>query len=115
MGSGTASARWSDGVASAERERAVAVVPAAVDLSAAHRAPLADLPLHVHGTYTLDEILAAFDERNSKDGVKRIQTGVYFVERLRADLLFVTLYKDHATSATHFMGRRMPDHQKNQP
>lgn len=76
--------------------------------------PLDDSPLSVHGTYTLDEILAAFDERNSKGGVKRIQTGVYFIERAKTDLLFVTLeksekdyspttlYNDYAISATRF-------------
>lgn len=72
------------------------------------------LPLRVHATYTLDEILAAFDERNSKGGVKRIQTGVYYCERRETDLLFVTLeksaedyspttlYNDYAISATRF-------------
>ena len=76
--------------------------------------PLTGLPLHVHASYTLDEILSAFDERNSKGGVKRIQTGVYYCERLETDLLFVTLekserdyspttlYNDYAISATRF-------------
>jgi superfamily II DNA or RNA helicase/HKD family nuclease len=76
--------------------------------------PLDGGPLHVHATYSLDEILAAFDERNTKGGVKRIQTGVYFVERAKTDLLFVTLekserdyspttlYNDYAISATRF-------------
>jgi superfamily II DNA or RNA helicase len=54
---------------------------------------LAGLPLRVHATYTLDEVMAAVDERTKKDGVKRIQTGVYYVARLRTDLLFVTLEK----------------------
>ncbi|MBI4819237.1 MAG: DUF3427 domain-containing protein [Deltaproteobacteria bacterium] len=72
------------------------------------------VPLHVHGTYSLDEIFAAFDERSKKGGVKRIQTGVYQVKRREADLLFVTLekseqdyspttlYNDYAISATRF-------------
>ena len=76
--------------------------------------PLARSALHIHATYTLDEILAAFDERNKKDGVKRIQTGVYNIEREATDLLFVTLeksekdyspttlYNDYAISATRF-------------
>ena len=51
------------------------------------------MPLRVHATYTLDEVLAAFDERNTKNGVKRIQTGVYWVKRYKTDLLFVTLEK----------------------
>lgn len=75
---------------------------------------LASLPLRVHATYSLDEILAGMDERNSKGGVKRIQTGVYFCERVRSDLLFVTLeksekeyspttlYNDYAISPTRF-------------
>lgn len=70
--------------------------------------------LRVHATYSLDEVLAAFDERNKKNGVKRIQTGVYYVKRHRADLLFVTLekspsdyspttlYQDYPLSPTRF-------------
>ncbi len=75
---------------------------------------LASVPLRIHATYSLDEILAGMDERNSKGGVKRIQTGVYFCERARTDLLFVTLeksdkeyspttlYNDYAISPTRF-------------
>jgi len=54
---------------------------------------LAPLPLRVHATYTLDEIMAGADERNREGGIKRIQTGVYQVKRHRADLLFITLEK----------------------
>jgi hypothetical protein len=76
--------------------------------------PLPDVPLAVHGTYSLDEVLAALDERNRKGGVKRIQTGVFYIERKRTDLLFVTLeksekdyspttlYNDYAISASRF-------------
>lgn len=53
-----------------------------------------DVPLRIHATYTLDEIFAAFDERSSKDGVKRIQGGVYYCEPQQTDLLFVTLEKN---------------------
>lgn len=60
--------------------------------------PLADLPLAIHATYTLDEIVAGIDQRNAKGGVKRIQTGVFHVPRRRLDLLFVTLEK----SAKHY-------------
>jgi superfamily II DNA or RNA helicase/HKD family nuclease len=75
---------------------------------------LARVPLRVHATYSLDEILAGIDERNAKGGVKRIQTGVFLCERLRSDLLFVTLeksekeyspttlYNDYAISPTRF-------------
>lgn len=63
---------------------------------------LATLPLAVHGTYSLDEILAAFDERSEKGGVKRIQTGVFHVPERKTDLLFVTLEKSekHYTPTT---------------
>lgn len=54
---------------------------------------LASLPLQVHATYTLDEILSGVDERTSKGGVKRIQTGVYYLKPRRCDLLFITLEK----------------------
>jgi len=54
---------------------------------------LATLPLLVHARYSLDEIMVSVDERSSKGGLKRIQTGVYYVERHRADLLFITLEK----------------------
>ena len=76
--------------------------------------PLEGSALRVHGTYALDEVLAAFDERNSKGGVKRIQTGVYYCKSVDTDLLFVTLeksakdyspttlYNDYAISETRF-------------
>ena len=54
---------------------------------------LANVPLRVHATYTLDEVLTAFDERNAKGGIKRIQTGSFFCERLKTDLHFITLEK----------------------
>jgi hypothetical protein len=54
---------------------------------------LSAVPLRVHATYSLDEILTAFDERNSKGGIKRIQTGSYRCERFNADLHFITLEK----------------------
>ena len=78
------------------------------------RGPLATFPLRVHATYTLDEILAGVDERNSKGALKRIQTGVHYIEKHRCDLLFVTLeksekeyspttlYNDYAISPTRF-------------
>jgi hypothetical protein len=54
---------------------------------------MSDLPLRVHGTYSLDEVMAAFGERNRKGGIKRIQTGVYHVKPRDCDLFFVTLEK----------------------
>jgi superfamily II DNA or RNA helicase/HKD family nuclease len=62
-------------------------------LTAAMPAALSDVPMQVHGTYSLDEVMAAFDERNGKGGVKRIQTGVYHVKPHACDLFFVTLEK----------------------
>ena len=74
--------------------------------------PLTGSCLQVHGTYSLDEVLAAFDERGAHGGLKRIQTGVF--PSKKADLLFVTLeksendyspttlYKDYALSPTRF-------------
>ncbi len=70
--------------------------------------------LRLHATYGLLEVMAAVDERTKKGGVKKIQTGVYYVERLKADLLFVTLeksekdyspttlYNDYPISRTRF-------------
>ena len=55
--------------------------------------PLAALPLQIHATYSLDEVMAAVNERNAKGGIKRIQTGVYYVEPHACDLFFVTLEK----------------------
>lgn len=86
------------------------------------RARLVALPLQavelpgllVHGTYGLLEVMAAVDERTKKGGVKKIQTGVYYVKRLRTDLFFVTLeksekdyspttlYNDYPISRTRF-------------
>ena len=76
--------------------------------------PLEHLPLRVHATYSLDEVLTSFDERNSKGGIKRIQTGSFYCEPFHADLHFITLeksdkeyspttlYNDYAISPTRF-------------
>lgn len=73
-----------------------------------------DAPLQVHATYSLDEVMALVDERNSKGGIQRIQTGVYYLEAARTDLFFVTreksekhytpttLYKDYPLSTRRF-------------
>jgi superfamily II DNA or RNA helicase len=75
---------------------------------------LSALPLRVHATYALDEIMTAFDERNKHGGIKRIQTGSYHAQSWKTDLHFITLeksekdysptnlYKDYAISATRF-------------
>jgi hypothetical protein len=72
------------------------------------------VPLRVHARYSLDEILTAFDERSSKGGLKRIQTGSFYCEKFRSDLHFITLekserdyspttlYNDYAISPTRF-------------
>ncbi|MDP3574268.1 MAG: DUF3427 domain-containing protein [Archangium sp.] len=63
---------------------------------------MADLPLQLHATYGLDEVLAGMDERNRNGGVLRIQTGVHQVKKRGVDLLFVTLEKSeqHYTPTT---------------
>jgi superfamily II DNA or RNA helicase len=75
----------------------------------AHKLPgaFAELALRVHGTYTRDEVFAAFDERSKKNQVKRTQGGIYDVKAWKTELLFVeleksatdysptTLYNDH--------------------
>jgi Domain of unknown function (DUF3427)/Type III restriction enzyme, res subunit len=72
------------------------------------------VPLAVHGTYTLDEILAALGEEDANGGVRRLREGVFFSEKHAVDLLFVTLekregdyspttlYRDYPISPTRF-------------
>lgn len=57
---------------------------------------LANLPFRVHATYSLDEVMAGVGEQTEKGGIKRIQTGVFYAERHRCDLLFVTLQKSES-------------------
>lgn len=63
---------------------------------------LAELPLLLHATYGLDEVLAGMDERNRNGGVLRIQTGVHYGRNRGIDLFFVTLEKSeqHYTPTT---------------
>ncbi len=75
---------------------------------------LRQLPLAVHGTYSLDEIMAALGELDRRGGVKRPREGVYYSAEHRVDLLFVTLekreedyspttlYRDYPISPTRF-------------
>ncbi|MEE8409738.1 MAG: DUF3427 domain-containing protein [Myxococcota bacterium] len=58
--------------------------------------------------------MAGVDERNKHGGIKRIQTGLFYLPRLRTDLFFVTLekleseyspttlYNDHPMTPTLF-------------
>jgi len=55
--------------------------------------PLPGSVLRVHGTYALDEVMAAFDERDKKGGIYRIREGVRYMKKRRTDLFFVTLEK----------------------
>ena len=55
--------------------------------------PLVGLPLQVHGTYSLDEVIAAIDERSSKGGVTPVQSGLLYSGKHRCDLMFVTIEK----------------------
>jgi superfamily II DNA or RNA helicase/HKD family nuclease len=54
---------------------------------------LGDLPLRVHGTYSRDEVFAAFDQRDSKNQLKRTQGGIFDVKARQTELLFVELEK----------------------
>lgn len=75
---------------------------------------LASLPLQVHATYGLDEVMAAIDERDKKGRIRRLREGVFHSKVHRADLLFVTLdkseedyspttmYRDFAISSRRF-------------
>lgn len=53
---------------------------------------LPDVPLLVHASYTREEILAAFGTSTVEKRME-LQTGVYFYEPAKTDLLFVTLQK----------------------
>ena len=99
---------------------------------------LASLPLRVHATYGLDEIMAAIDERTKTGAIRRLREGVFHSRAHRADLLFVTLdkseadyspttmYRDYAVSPRQFhwesqsgihaetaTGQRYVEHEKN--
>jgi hypothetical protein len=75
--------------------------------------PWADVPLSVHASYSLDEILAAFGEM-TLERPHRIREGTRFNEETNSDLFFVTLekseeryspttmYKDYAISSELF-------------
>jgi len=75
---------------------------------------LGHVPLAVHGTYALDEIMAALGEVDKHGGVRRLREGVFFSEKHQVDLLFVTLekreedyspttlYRDYPISPTRF-------------
>lgn len=60
------------------------------------RGRLASLPLRAHATFSLDEVMAAIDERDKKGAIRRLREGVFYSEALKADLLFVTLEKSEA-------------------
>jgi superfamily II DNA or RNA helicase/HKD family nuclease len=76
-------------------------------------APWTDVPLSVHGSYSLDEILAAFGEMTLAEP-HRIREGTKFNPQTNSDLFFVTLekseeryspttmYKDYAISPVLF-------------
>ncbi len=75
---------------------------------------LSSLPLEVHATYALDEVMAALGEQDREGRIRRLREGVFHSSRHRADLLFVTLekseadyspttmYRDYAISRTRF-------------
>ncbi len=51
------------------------------------------VPLQSHATYTLGEIMAAYQRLNQKDAIHLPQTGVWWEKPAQTDLLFVTLEK----------------------
>jgi len=96
-----------------------------------------DVPLRVHASYTLDEILAALGRHVPGERYPRLQSGVLFDEPTRCDVFFVTttkserdyspttMYRDYAispelfhwqsqsaTAADSAMGRRYQQHAK---
>jgi len=74
----------------------------------------ASIPLRIHGSYGLDEVMAAINERDGKGCIRRLREGVFHSKAHRADLLFVTLdktegdyspttmYRDYPVSAQRF-------------
>ena len=69
---------------------------------------LASLVLRVHGTYGLDEVMAAIDERDAKGAIRRLREGVFSAKAHRADLLFVTLQKSESDYSPTTMYRDFP-------
>ena len=55
--------------------------------------PLRDMPLHVHGTYSREEVAAALGEVRSGKLLKT-QSGVLWVKKKNTDVFYVTLEKD---------------------
>ncbi|MBX3230571.1 MAG: DUF3427 domain-containing protein [Labilithrix sp.] len=66
---------------------------------------LAALPLRVHATYGLDEVMAAIGERTKTGSVRRLREGIFHSKNHRADLLFVTLEKSEAEYSPSTMYR----------
>lgn len=58
------------------------------------RGRLPEFPLRLHATYTRDEVLAALDERDRNDALKRPREGVLFSKAHQLDVFFVTLDKE---------------------
>lgn len=69
---------------------------------------LASLPLRIHATYGLDEVMAALDERDRKGCIRRLREGVFHSKAYRADLLFVTLEKSADDYSPTTMYRDFP-------
>src|SRR5439155_2563215 len=73
-----------------------------------------DVPLRVHASYTLDEILAALGRHVPGERYPRLQSGVLFDEPTQCDVFFVTttkserdyspttMYRDYAISPELF-------------
>lgn len=63
-----------------------------------------EVPLHIHGHYRRDEVLAALGAFR-KGAVPRVQAGVFFDPESNTDLLFVTLKKTDAGFSPRTMYR----------
>src|SRR5699024_9547638 len=51
-----------------------------------------EIPLDIHATYTLDQILAAFGKHTEKKKTS-FREGVLYIKELNTDLLFITINK----------------------
>lgn len=84
---------WSSPALLSELRELFAVLSDRTHSSRALGGRLAGIPLRVHATYGLDEVMAALDERDAAGRIKRLREGVFHSKKHRAELLFVTLDK----------------------
>lgn len=80
---------WANGPIREEMSELLAVLDA---LPRQERGRLPDVPVHVHGRYSRDEVVAAWRVR-ANGRLRELREGVLWVEEAQTDLLFVTLDK----------------------